>query len=184
MDMLPRPALHDLLNVRRSDTELRAQLNRVCAILVQRAYRSNIVGREFVAARQVGTLPLIQERSADQATAPTAPLNMGVLRREGMTAFAMGLCGVAVDAPRQVFSVCDRFKVGWVDARAVPAKVVKMQPVRDGANQEFVCEPMRPHIPTLAGYAELTVSVRSGRKPLPALIGTAAIHLRPESFHA
>lgn len=70
------------------------------------------------------------------------------------------LCQFGVIPSALVLALRDRLKVSGVDAAVVPAKVVELQPFRDGADQSLVDHTMRQGIPVLF----------SDRAPVPELI--------------
>lgn len=45
-----------------------------------------------------------------------------------------------------VLGICDGFKMRWVDASLHPAKMVKVEPIRYGSNEEFIREAMCEYV--------------------------------------
>jgi hypothetical protein len=87
----------------------------------------------------------VPQRPPAFTTTPSSLVDVGVLLVEGMAALAMRLRGVGRRgrfAAQDIDAGRDRFQVSWVDAGAVPAKVVQVDALRNWSNDEFITDAM------------------------------------------
>lgn len=122
--------------------------------------------------------------------APVGPLlDVGVLGRERVASMAAirtvthGTRGVSA---QHVLLLGNRLKVDRVDTTAIPAQVVDLQAVGNGANEQLVCNPMceaRAPLPIRATHTEQGVSthlvMRPGPRPASARRGLDNPGLEP-----
>ena len=82
-----------------------------------------------------------------------------------------------------VFDVSHRLQVGGVDAAAIAAQMVDLQPIRDRSVRKFVGHAMGQQDADTATTLDLAVADHSAGGPFPAFVGQPDLNLRPEPLN-
>jgi hypothetical protein len=125
---------------------------------------------------QPATNSISRNRRASTAKALPFRASVSVRLIVGMAVSAVSLFAVVstTQTSSNIFEMGDRFQVGRVDAAPHAALVVKLQPFRDRANQEFVCDTVCVSNPLPGTKAAL-----EHRKLWVAALGSGATNPKP-----
>lgn len=103
-------------------------------------------------------------RNALSKFKPSTSTNIGVLPGIFMALRAMGLLGISrwdSVASEHIRSCVNRLKVGGIHAKCIPAKMIKLQPLRDWAAKKLITKSVSIKACSRLGYGVDAVIYRS-----------------------
>lgn len=138
---------------------------------------------ELLTNKTIIPKPLAGSANAPYSTIGTL-LQVGVLKREFVTAFAMGFASMFRTDPfsaKHIFSLSYRLDMEWVRAISIATKMVKRLVIWNWADNQKVGHSMGHDLPIRVKVKASIAQVVNGATPRPALVFSSNRNLAPET---